>query len=643
MSEHLLLVSLGPIQDFIAQARRTRDLWFGSHVLSEVSKAAAKAIAGHDGTTLVFPALDRGAAELEECNEVRRAQGEMPYNVANKIVAVVHAGTDPGAVARAARAAARERLMLWGQDVLTRQTELVDPASQAAADEQLATLLEVRAVWAPIGKDGYAHARTHAEADLAARKTLHAFAPWQEQGGALKSSLDGARRTVLLSRPRTSKPWQQYRIGLREELDAVGLLKRAGGAADQFVPVPTLGLAAWIERAKEEQPRLLANLGEACKREDFQRVRTPLAWLHAFPYDAQVLLAERWQPYFADCLRPTTARERDSIAAQALAFGRKHVEPLTRKLGPPYPYIACLVADGDHMGEAIEALAARGPDAHRNLSARLADFAREAHRIVEREHHGVLVYAGGDDVLALVCVQHALACAAALRRCFTRIVGPFAADTVEPPTLSVGLGIGHVMQSLGHLLQLGRAAEQHAKHAGPALGQQDRNALAVTLERHAGTARTWRSQWTHDPLARLRQDVGLLAGDRLSASKVYQVQALLRRLPAPNAPNAPKTHDTPDAQDDQAHWAGVLVRETARILARTEAGALSLHDAGIDLDTGLGGDLDSKLDNRDYAHLHARIDEWTRRLIIAMDLARAHRAAPMKWTNDANDDQEETP
>ena len=216
MSEHLLLVSLGPVQDFIAQARRTRDLWFGSHVLSEVSKAAAKAIAGHD-TTLVFPALDRGADALEPCNQVRRAQGEMPYNVANKLAAVVHAGADPGDVARAARAAARERLETWGQGVLAHETALVDPAAQAAAGEQLATLLEVRAVWAPMDAGGYAGARERAEADLAARKTLHAFAPWSEQGGALKSSLDGARRTVLRRGPRTSKPWQRYRIGLREE------------------------------------------------------------------------------------------------------------------------------------------------------------------------------------------------------------------------------------------------------------------------------------------------------------------------------------------------------------------------------------------------------------------------------------------
>ena len=48
MTAHLLLVTLGPVQDFIAQARRTRDLWYGSHMLSELGRAAARALVGGD-------------------------------------------------------------------------------------------------------------------------------------------------------------------------------------------------------------------------------------------------------------------------------------------------------------------------------------------------------------------------------------------------------------------------------------------------------------------------------------------------------------------------------------------------------------------------------------------------------------------
>ena len=39
MTGHLLAIALGPVQEFISAARRTRDLWFGSYLLSEISKA----------------------------------------------------------------------------------------------------------------------------------------------------------------------------------------------------------------------------------------------------------------------------------------------------------------------------------------------------------------------------------------------------------------------------------------------------------------------------------------------------------------------------------------------------------------------------------------------------------------------------
>ena len=53
---HLLAVAVGPVQEFIATARRTRDLWFGSYLLSEISRVVAKPV-GADGGKLIFPRL----------------------------------------------------------------------------------------------------------------------------------------------------------------------------------------------------------------------------------------------------------------------------------------------------------------------------------------------------------------------------------------------------------------------------------------------------------------------------------------------------------------------------------------------------------------------------------------------------------
>ncbi len=88
---HVLVISLGPIQEFIASARRCQDLWFGSYLLSELARAAAKAL---PGAALVFPDAQTVAAAPN-----RRAE------VANKIVAVIDG--DAGAVRAAAESARR--------------------------------------------------------------------------------------------------------------------------------------------------------------------------------------------------------------------------------------------------------------------------------------------------------------------------------------------------------------------------------------------------------------------------------------------------------------------------------------------------------------------------------------------------------
>lgn len=38
-TQYLMAFAIGPVQEFIASARRSRDLWFGSWLLSEMSSA----------------------------------------------------------------------------------------------------------------------------------------------------------------------------------------------------------------------------------------------------------------------------------------------------------------------------------------------------------------------------------------------------------------------------------------------------------------------------------------------------------------------------------------------------------------------------------------------------------------------------
>ena len=52
MANHYFHFTIGPVQGFVAQARRTRDFWTGSFILSWLSAVAMLAVRQQGGTIL---------------------------------------------------------------------------------------------------------------------------------------------------------------------------------------------------------------------------------------------------------------------------------------------------------------------------------------------------------------------------------------------------------------------------------------------------------------------------------------------------------------------------------------------------------------------------------------------------------------
>lgn len=580
MSAHLILITLGPVQEFIAQARRTRDLWFGSHLLSELGRAAARALL-HQGARLIFPALDRADPELEPCLGPVRADGKVPLSVPNKLIAAVPAGLDPESLACQVR---QEIFRYWREEIAEpvrqRCAELLAPGTGDVWDEQIATALEFYATWGPL--QDYVATRVALEQTIAARKGLRDFQRWRHLRGAVpKSSLDGARETVLLPPEKRDKRLaRKYRIADGEQLDAVGLVKRAGGEPEQFVPIINIALSSWLKLARERVKREFEALLEGCRELEIPRVvRKGLPCAEVFPFDASVVLESRWRPLFQEL----------GIGDDPVTWGRECVKPLLEKLSVPYPYVACLVADGDRIGRYLGTLG--DPEQHRAFSMALSQFAEEARSIVEQEHSGVLIYSGGDDALAFLPLPEVLACADRLRRAFADCVAraPAAASAAELPTLSVGVGIGHVMEGMGDLLALGREAEANAKN--------DRNALSVIVDKRSGGRRCWRATWDRNPVEQLNRSI-LLLEERLSTRKVFEIAMLLRRLP-----------DGPIAE---AKWSEVLRREVERALARVGEGSLTPNEVDLAFEA-----------RASYQQLRQHVSAWVDRVLIAREIARS--------------------
>lgn len=553
MNEYILIVSLGPVQGFIAAARRSRDLWSGSWLLSEISKAAALALR-NQGAALIFPAPGTDLTPGSDAS------------VGNKVQALVRAADESAvrALAAAASAAAKARFVALA-DEARRRLPKGSSVREAVWNAQLDDYVETFAGWARIGATGYGPAVRDAAAALAARKATRDFAPsarWADEVpffGLPKSSLDGARETVLLEGALGGR--LRLRLGLSgsEQLDCAGLIKRLGGRIEQFTPITRIAAHAWIEQLDEGARQRIGEGYEALVREEVATRVQGNDRYAALPYDAQYLYPSRLEAALGDA--------RDDPALVTLLDGlRRVLEPLWRRHGEPCPYFVILLADGDRMGALLNEVDTL--EHHVRITEALTRFAGEVPDLV-KEFDGHAVYAGGDDVFAFLPLHTAHACARRLQAVFSQRIQPVAAalGASTRPTLSVGLGIGHMLEPLGELRSLASRAEKHAK--GDRLPEAARrNALAITLRTRGNTETQVRLRWDDEAA---QDDFSAW----LEAYAPAGAGAPRRTLPSRMAYDARAVHQrTAFALAGNTPQRGIVDAEFARLLmrARTETG-----------------------------------------------------------------------
>ena len=153
------------------------------------------------------------------------------------------------------------------------------------------------------------------------------------------------------------------------------------------------------------------------------------------------------------------------------------------------------------------------PSYHLQFSKALANFANNlAGKIVEH-YHGQLIYAGGDDVLAMVPADKAIYCSRALRAVFrgdkTNLpeleskyhlainhkgfvaVGDDMEYLVPGPEaeVSCGIAIGHCQHPLQQIVNEARLAEKRAK------SEYGRAAFSISLLKRGGETIHWGAKW----------------------------------------------------------------------------------------------------------------------------------------------------
>lgn len=590
--QYVIVVNVGPVQGFIATARRTRDLWFGSWLLSELSRAALATLRDECGATVISPSTSGSPEEMlvNHITAVIDEQGlkALPTLLPKRLIECIEAE--------------------WSK---VGSRFALDPNVDALA--QLRDLPECTWAAAPIVK-GYAAARDAAGRLLAARKSTRTFAPVRWGFTKAKSSLDGALESVIpegaypdegdrkeQGRTKVDELYRTYGAGPAERLSAVDLLKRKGGGERHVASTTHMAALPLLERMQSEAPQcaphvrtLLASLRkQGVKPQKLDGANPRLAVLEEC--DASLLYLSRLGD---EAEERQLTEEEQAGAAEAL-------QQFFSALGygsPPPAYYAVLMADGDFMGIVVDAQ--QTEEEHAALSAALLAFATAAQKVVAAERNrGLLVYSGGDDVLALLPVHRAIACAAELADLFRRSLSHFKGQTAEgqevSPTLSAGIVIAHHLEPLSDVLRLGRAAEATAK------GVPGKNALAVTLSKRSGADRTISGGWTAGFAERINDYVDLHLQDAVPDGVAYELQDLSLLLT-----------DVRGAKQTDAHLMEFVQGEALRILGRKRAAQGSRK-------------VDEQIRQRLEQDVHAAgvPEQVALELMVAGEIARACRVA----------------
>lgn len=631
----LLVFSLTPVQDFLLRARKLRDFWTGSLLLSWLAFEGIRQVIYYLGSdhvlypSLVGQPLVNGLLN-QECGipkEWLKPQPEDAKGVAtlpNKFVCLVPGGRE-GEVAEKIKQGIQEAWESLGQGTLklvTGITQKADayvkeqfarqfkhfwdlhwaaaPLLEDAAQESFRVLLP-ETVWKPSvdfrqkakgrelkyardgrGEEGY-YGPSHAlvQAFLAAGKTRREDYRPPEPG--IKCDLYGdleilryewrdgddknprpARDPFWAREAKTPATQHSFKANWQpasdfkdsERLSAVGLTKRIAyritqentdhplrpffAEADRFPSTTEMALSDWLDRVEEK--------------------------LHPGK-----ILGENWRRDLANFLHDqepeVTPGEREAAdLEQDWERCRNILREMEREKDPPRigdRYLAILAMDGDRLGRLVsgESLGARwetvihpelakklpefpqeayqkfweeflshprllAPQVHAAISEALADFSLHTVPAIIERHRGRLIYAGGDDVCAVLPVSRALTAAWEIAQAYGQVFlfqevdqslpQPLAERPWQPQPgrLLMHLGPSHTISAAvllcHHKKPLAAAMRRCQELLKLAKNEGDRNALAMELDRRAGGHRRFICQWDEKPWS------GLTLPDNLS-------------------------------------------------------------------------------------------------------------------------------
>lgn len=517
------IITVGPVQSLIAQARRTQDLWVGSQLLQQLIRAGIET-AQKEGADIIAPdinALARGGS----------VPNRFIFRCADSATAEKVIGDTRKAVTDA-----------WNTYAKRTRTYFTVPLRDGGLGMEINEKIWQRQIDPQYWLEVYA--ATHSVEDdarfgkdvfkllmqnIAAQKLVRASPQHPDGEPGYKCSVTGEHEALHdqesgeIALPVLRAYWNIVRENQRnsallskdERLSAFSIVKRFGHEANPDLRIERFPSTSSIASAnirrrllehwqaiRSEVETYLTTLENLYRRHQANAYFTqpevlpsyhdvlPNNWerddalLRFLKLDGDFLYLDHLQPRpLAEHMGTVQHRDLDRRLMDNARVALKTLYDVAaqHKISEPSSYYAVLAMDGDQMGEAAEAF--ETAEEYRDFSGGLTRFARDTMFPTVENAVGRVVYAGGDDLLALLPLSDVFAAAEAIRKAFPR--------AANYKTISAGIAIVHRM----HPLQAAVRAAKRAEHTAKDIYRTAEGAFAFEVLRRSGEPQSGGSTW----------------------------------------------------------------------------------------------------------------------------------------------------
>ncbi len=540
MAKYVFSLALIPVQEWIGEARRARDLRAGSAFLCWTMARLLVALQRSAEADIRIPRLLEDLAGLADSPFGRVL--DQPYGLPNRAAGYCEAAGDEDLRVKLG-ALTGVLIQAWEDFRNSGRTDLggdgrrflnsLDPWEKAYR-EKVGDDCPISLVWVAKALAGDADLKRDLEAIdrlfLEVKKTRPVRA-WVAGHPIGKCNQCGRREAIgptgdfptwrRWHEERAADPWFQRgaRIDAGERLCYVCLAKRlasyAGG--ESFRSTGEVAAGPWLARIPLSARNEFSNALAKAQGADLGRA------LFLSPSK----LAESYGPAVADARRAlfaAAANERDLPAH-------------------PPSYLALLTFDGDDMGARVR----QDPE---GVPRSMEEFARMAREEFTRfDRRAEIFYLAGDEGLAMVPAATALDLALALRTRFGMCFG-------ERVTLSAGVALFEQRQPMAGAIRAARAALAEAKE------RRGKDALGFAVATASGNRFTvvkpWGAEWK-----RLQKTIELVQHGELASGFAYDAESFLSELPA-EAWSRPSVRNAARAEVRRLFFRRVSVDGTTR-------------------------------------------------------------------------------